>query len=164
MRQGGAIRPGALRNPAGLHRSAVLPAVALLLAAAGPSPADAVADALRGWMADFNDRRADRVCDLFAPDLVSDYQGIPEQGFATLCAGLRQSLADPQRSIHYALDLKEVQVEGDMAIARVVWTYSVTSDGPVKTVTGQDIGLDVFRRQADGSWKIVRFLAYPALP
>ena len=64
-------------------RMALFAAIALLapLAACG---AEATAEAeikaaLTQWMADFNQGKADKVCDLFAPDLKSDFQGQPEQ-------------------------------------------------------------------------------------
>ena len=45
---------------------------------------------------------------------------------------------------------------------RLVWTLKVTSpDSSTATETGEP-GLDVFRRQPDGRWKIIRNIAYEA--
>jgi steroid delta-isomerase len=40
-----------------------------------------------------------------------------------------------------------------------VWTLTVRPAGG-DSVTSREPGIDVFRRQDDGSWKIVRYLSY----
>jgi hypothetical protein len=64
-------------------------------AAAGPS--DDIRAALDSWTKAFNSRDADRVCDLFARDLIAAYQGQPERNYDAICALLSSSLrADPE--------------------------------------------------------------------
>jgi steroid delta-isomerase len=53
---------------------------------------------------------------------------------------------------------------GDLAVVRLVWTLETEREYGVGKKTIQEPGIDVFRRQADGSWKISRYLAYPASP
>jgi steroid delta-isomerase len=129
-------------------------------------PADkaeaAIREALAKWTADFNARDAARICDLFAPDLVYDYRGFPERDFEALCGLLRRSLADRTKQFTYALEIKEIIVSGDLAIVRLVWTLRTTLPGTSAAVESKEPGLDVFRRQPDGSWKIARYIAYEA--
>ncbi|MFI5013943.1 MAG: YybH family protein [Hyphomicrobiales bacterium] len=122
----------------------------------------AIRGALTGWMADFNAGRADRVCDLFAQELRYDYREFPERGYREICDLLHRSLADPTRRFSYALDIKEILVSGDLAVVRLVWTLTVTPRDASAPTISQEPGMDVFRRQRDGSWKIVRFIAYEA--
>ena len=129
-------------------------------------PADkaeaAIREALAKWTADFNARDAARICDLFAPDLVYDYRGFPERDFEALCGLLRRSLADRTKQFTYALEIKEIIVSADLAIVRLVWTLRTTLPGTSAAVESKEPGLDVFRRQPDGSWKIARYIAYEA--
>ena len=119
--------------------------------------------ALEKWTRDFNAGNASQVCSLFAPDLISNFQGIPESNFETLCARLKRSVADPTKRYHYDLDLKEIIVSGDLAAVRLVSTLKVhLKDGTEET--SEEPGLDIFRRQSDGSWKISRYMAYTAPP
>jgi steroid delta-isomerase len=140
----------------------------LLAAIAGPAsaqPADAetaIRAALAKWTSDFNARDASRICDLFSKDLRYDYRGFPERDYETLCGLLRRSLDDRTRQFAYALDIKEIIVSGDLAIVRLVWTLKVTVPGAANAVESKEPGLDVFRRQPDGSWKIIRYIAYEA--
>jgi steroid delta-isomerase len=119
--------------------------------------------ALEQWRLDFNARRAERICDLFDPELRYDFQGLPEQNYTLLCDRLHKALADRSRTIEYGLRIKEIIVSGSIAIVRLTWISTVTgSDGASRTDDEQ--GLDVFQKQPDGSWKIIRYMAYPDRP
>ena len=122
----------------------------------------AIRNALSRWTSDFNAGDAAHICDLFAKDLLYDYRGFPERDYETLCSLLRRSLADQTKKFAYSLDIKEIIVAGDLAVVRLVWTLKVTVPGAANAVESKEPGLDVFRRQPDGSWKIVRYVAYEA--
>lgn len=147
-------------------------ALALLSAsvclAAVPARADTEADAtairatLEQWRQDFNARRSERICDLFAPELRADFQGLPEQDHTQICTRLRKTLADPDARLTLGLRIQEVIVSGSTAVVRLTWTNTVPgADG--KPRSEDERGLDVFARQPDGRWKIVRYMAYPVL-
>ena len=77
---------------------------------------------------------------------------------------MSSSLRDQEKSYHYNLDLKEILVSGDLAAVRLVWTLTVArkEGGVIETI--EEPGIDIFRRQPDGSWKIARYLAFPIAP
>jgi ketosteroid isomerase-like protein len=122
-----------------------------------------IRSALEGWQSAFNEYDQNRICDLFAPDLVANYQGQPERDYASLCQLLQTSLQDTRSSYHYSLAINEILVYGDTAIVRLVWTLEIAeADQPKKTI--EEPAIDIFRHQTDGSWKISRYLAYPTSP
>ena len=55
-------------------------------------------------------------------------------------------------------------VVGDLAVVRLTWTLTVRQKDPPRDVTADEPGLDIFRKQPDGSWKISRYIAYEAPP
>ncbi len=125
------------------------------------SAEQAIRGALTDWQLGFNAGDSGAVCNLFAPDLRYDYRGFPERGFEQVCALLSGSLADRSRKYTYDLAIKEVIVSGDLAVVRLVWTLTIKRAGQLGGGTiSEEPGLDVFRRQGDGSWKIVRYMAY----
>ena len=129
---------------------------------AAAQPTDPVAEiraALTRWTEDFNAGNKDKVCAIFAPDLRYDYRGFPERGFADVCATLQRSLSDPATRYSYALVIKEILVGGELGIVRLVWSLKIT-DRNGREAVSEEPGMDVFRRQPDGNWKIIRYIAY----
>jgi len=127
---------------------------------ASAAPADDVRARLEQWTEDFNAGRAEAVCDLFSRQAISNYRGQPERQFDEICGLLQDSLADPARDYHYELDIREIIVEGDLAVVRLAWTLFIA---PLN-ITTVEPGMDVFRREADGKWRIIRYLAYEDAP
>ena len=123
---------------------------------------DAVQAVLTNFVRAFNAGDTDKVCDIFAHDLIYDYRGLPpDRTFKDICDGLRATLADRTRHYGYALDRREIQVFGDVAIVRVVWDMTLTTGG-AKPVRAQEYSMDLFRREPGGGWKLFRFNAYEA--
>ena len=126
--------------------------------AQGPHPAQdqaAIEAALKQWPNDFNAEHLADVCGLFADDVVLIYPGAPDRNRDEFCGQMRTLFDDPSKQFSYAApDIGEVLVDGDLATVRLIWTLTVrdTSGNVLETV--EENGLDVFRRQADGSWKI----------
>jgi uncharacterized protein (TIGR02246 family) len=133
-----------------------------LAAMADTAAEKAIRDALTRWTADFNARDANRICDLFAPDLRYDFRGSPERDYNAICNLLQRALADRSKKITYSFDIKEIIVSGDMAIVRLVWTSRASQEGSSQVTETKEPGLDVFRRQPDGQWRIARYMAYEA--
>jgi steroid delta-isomerase len=127
-----------------------------------PAAEKAIRDALSTWTRDFNARDATRICDLFAADLRYDFRGTPERDYRAMCDALHRALGDPSKRLTYAFDIKEVIVSGDMAVVRLVWTSKLSNAGAAQVIETKEPGLDVFRRQPDGTWRISRYMAYEA--
>jgi uncharacterized protein (TIGR02246 family) len=118
-----------------------------------------IENALKQWRADFNAGRADKVCGLFAPDLRADFRGQPERGYDALCDLLKRSLSDKEKTFSYGLDVKEILVFGDVAVVRLDWTLTV-KDNDGRVSASVEPGMDIFQKQVDGTWRIVRYMAY----
>ncbi len=110
-------------------------------------------------MEDFNAGNLQDACSLFSPDLRYDYRGFPERKYEDICDGLRRSLTDRTKRYAYSLVVREILVSGDLAAVRLTWTLTVTKPDARPEVS-QEHGIDVFKRHLDGTWKIIRFIAY----
>ena len=149
-----------------MHR---LPAMAALLlivivgatdiAGATDDPASDIRAALEQWRLDFNARQSAHICDLFSPTLRYDFRGLPEQNHTLLCDRLHRALADRSKTFQYDLRIREIIVSDSLAVVRLTWVSTVTSPDRKSTTTDEP-GLDIFERQANGHWKIIRYLAY----
>jgi hypothetical protein len=103
-----------LRNPTLLALLAI--SVGSTELRADEDPAADIRAALEQWRADFNARRAAHICDLFAPGLRYDFQGLPEQNYTLLCDRLHRALADHTKTLRYGLNIKEVITSGTLAV------------------------------------------------
>jgi uncharacterized protein (TIGR02246 family) len=156
-----------LKRRAGMRCAAA--AVGLLTCATTvPAWADADADKaaiverLRRWTEAFNARDAKGTCDLFAPDLIATFRGAPDRGREAICAQIAKALADSGKRMRYEPDIREIEVSGDLAVVRLVWTLTVDAGSAART--SREPGIDVFRRQPDGRWSIARYLAFSDQP
>ncbi len=148
----------------------LIAAAALIALLATPGWADSteaaeseIRSALEKWRSAFNDRDERQVCDIFASDLVANYQGAPERDYTSLCQLLQAALQDPQTAYHYSLNVNEILVYGETAVVRLVWALEIERNGAPKEIV-EETAVDIFRHQAEGSWKISRYLAYPVSP
>ena len=121
----------------------------------------AIRDALMQWTTDFNEGDTEKICDIFAKELRYDYRGYKERGFEDVCALLRKSLNDQSKRYFYSLKIKELIVSDNLAVARLVWTLKtgISSLAADETVS-EEPGMDIFRKQANGEWKIIRYIGY----
>jgi uncharacterized protein (TIGR02246 family) len=139
--------------------SAVLLGAVLSAPLAAEDATAEVTAALSNWMEEFNAGKTDKICDLFAADVRADVRGAKERDHAAICDLLVRSLKDDAKHYSYAMDIKEVLVFGDLAVVRLVWTLTIEQkDGA--SIESVEPGMDIFRRQDDGSWKIIRYMAY----
>jgi len=119
----------------------------------------AIQAALTKWTDDFNAGNVQGACGLFSPDLRYDYRGFPERNYKDVCDVVGRSLTDRTKRYTYSLAIKEILVSGDLAVVRLTWTLNITkADAQVEV--SQEHGIDVFHRQPDNTWKIIRFIAY----
>ena len=138
-----------------------LMAVMPLKAVAEDSAEAAIRSALAQWTQDFNGGNAEKACALFAPDLRYDFRGYPERDYRDICDRMQRSLGDKSKSYSYDLEVREILVSGDIAVVRLVWKLTVTLPNGQQVVSIEP-GLDVFRKEPDGAWRIIRYIAYEA--
>jgi ketosteroid isomerase-like protein len=95
---------------------------------------------------------------VWAPDLV----GWPAEGADDTYAREAEFAAlpaQPQKTT-YALQINEIIVDGSIAVVRDTWTQTTRGDGgddKIETFRS----FEVWRRQADASWKISRWIDGP---
>jgi steroid delta-isomerase len=132
-----------------------------LKALAEDSAEVAIRSALAQWTQDFNNRNAEKACSLFAQDLRYDFRGYPERDYRDICDRMQRSLGDASKTYSYDPDVREIIVSGDIAVVRLVWRLTVTLPNGQRVVSVEP-GMDVFRKEPDGAWKIIRYIAYEA--
>ncbi|MFH5229917.1 YybH family protein [Antrihabitans spumae] len=122
----------------------------------------AITEALNAWPEAFNARDVAAVCDLFAPDVSVIYPDSADRDYDAFCTQMQGVLGNQERVFTYGPpDIREVLVDGDLATVQLIWTLTVADTAGAVLETVEENGLDVFRRQDDGRWKIHVSHAYP---
>lgn len=142
---------------------AVLLLSSSLVLAAEPDPAEAaIRRTLEQWPKDFNARNKAGVFGFFAAELVATYPGQPDRNFEAMCKHLGSALDDPNKRFRYdAPQIHQILISGDLAVVRLTWTLRFTLADKLGETVVREHGMDVFRRQKDGTWKCVISAAYP---
>jgi ketosteroid isomerase-like protein len=115
---------------------------------------------LDAWTQAYNARQTDKICSIFSEGLRYKFGEVPDRGYTDVCNALRRLLGDAAHRSHYTLDLREILVYGDIAVVRLIWTLDESQEGSSTTARSLEPGMDIFQHQKDGSWKIIRYLAY----
>jgi uncharacterized protein (TIGR02246 family) len=136
-----------------------------------PAPPDtraadekAIRDLETAWVKEFAAKDMDKIVAHYADDGTVLLSNAPTMvGKDAIRAGMKDVIADPK----FVLDLKTVKVDvskDDLAYSQ--GTYSVTGTDPktkkVMAETGRYV--EVYKKQADGSWKIVEDINSPEAP
>jgi uncharacterized protein (TIGR02246 family) len=151
-----------------LISSFALAALLALLAFEAPARAgadtdkDAIAARLRGWAKAFNAGDENGACDVFATDLIATVPGSLDGARTEVCDRLAAVFAKSDSQYSYEPDIREIIISGDIAVVRLFWTLSVRRATQIET--SKEAGLDIFKRQTDGKWSIIRFLSFPIAP
>lgn len=109
----------------------------------------------------FNARDPEALMALHAKDVILTDPGIPDQSYETLTktyAALRK--LRPGVTVTTSATIEEILLSGDLAVVRIIWT---TTESP-RNSTRFMKGLQVWRRESDGSWKFARGMNFRTAP
>jgi uncharacterized protein (TIGR02246 family) len=136
-----------------------------------PAPPDtraadekAIRDIETAWVKAFAAKDMDKIVSVYADEGMVLLSNAPTMvGKDAIRAGMKDTVADPK----FSLDLKTAKVEvskDDLAYSQ--GTYSVTGTDPKtkKVMAEKGRYVEVYKKQPDGSWKIVQDINSPEAP
>jgi uncharacterized protein (TIGR02246 family) len=82
-------------------------------------------------------------------------RGVASRGKEAIASGFKEFLGDPTMKFEYTPRAKVFSDGGDMAFSTAEYTNSYTDPATKKLVTVKGTNLSVWKKQADGSWKLV---------
>ncbi|MEO5923643.1 MAG: SgcJ/EcaC family oxidoreductase [Bryobacteraceae bacterium] len=115
--------------------------------------------AQQAWAA----KDTEKVASLYADDATVTLANTPVMtGRQAIADGFKQAGTDPNFSL--AIDTTSVEASGDLGYARGSYAVHATDPTTKKVVLEKGHYLMVYKKQADGSWKIVSDSAVPEAP
>ena len=128
-----------------------------------PAPPDtraadeqAIRDIEGAWVKEFAAKDVDKLVGHYEDDASTMIPDLPLiQGTTAIRAAMKEELADPKFMIDFHPTKVEVSKGSDMAYSQ--GTYTVTSTDPKtkKVINEKGNYVEVYKKQADGSWKVV---------
>jgi ketosteroid isomerase-like protein len=122
----------------------------------------AIAEAIKAdekkWSDEFQakPKNLDALVAHYADDAYFVAGGIkPANGIAEIRSAYAEGLKDPNFNFTFAADKVEVAQSGDLAVARGRFTESYTDPETDKAKSGDGSFITVYKKQADGSWKVI---------
>lgn len=128
----------------------------------GAAPREEIVALLQKWPQDFNAKKKEAVCALFATDLVASYPNTPDRNYQEMCQTLSAAIDNPDLDFSYeAPEIEQILVADTLAAVRLIWTLKIVDRQDQTCTTVREKGLDIFRREKGGNWKIAISYAYP---
>jgi uncharacterized protein (TIGR02246 family) len=127
----------------------------------GGAAADAVKAVEAELQAAYKAKDATKIASFYAADadvttpFTTPIKGVDQE------KALAASLADPAFNLEFANARTEVSPGGDMAYTRGTYTVTYTNPGNKAVATQAGNYVTVFRKTAEGGWKIVQDIATP---
>ena len=140
--------------------------VSMVSLAPGQSQSDRKSEAqirkaLADWVAATNRRDDTAANTIWAQNVVGWFPKAPEfsNSAAFAVAGIPEQKGASYST--YELKIEEVAVSGSIAAVHDVWTETKHFNGSSVTVRRIIRGSELWRKQGDGKWKIVRWVSAP---
>ena len=113
--------------------------------------------ALARWVEAANRQDWKAALAVWAPDLIGWYPGQPD---ITYRREVENAAHPAARTTIYQVTVNEVIVSGSLAVVRDTWTFTPTvASGDSRAMTVRSY--EVWRRQPDLAWKIIRWISAP---
>jgi len=144
--------------------------IALLLSssiAAAPKRPSAKDDAavirqsLEDWVKAHNSHDLPGTLATFDSSVLGSFQGFPDQDYAAHVKSYTDEFARTDLAVTFTLTIEEIHVEGRMAYVRDRWLQTITSSDGKTIGSTLTRSIEIWRKQNDGQWRIVRWIAYP---
>jgi uncharacterized protein (TIGR02246 family) len=105
----------------------------------------------QGWA----EKNGDKIASIYAPDASLFFANAPTMKGPEFKGAIKEMLADPNMSVKVVNTKTEVARSGDMGYTQGTYTLVVTDAATKKVMQEKGRYLTVFRKQADGNWKVV---------
>jgi uncharacterized protein (TIGR02246 family) len=125
----------------------------------------AIRDSEAAWMAAFATKVPEKAAAFYADDADSMLPDTPIMaGKAAIIAGMKPELGDPNFSVVFSPSKVEIAKSGDIAYSQGRFTYTTTDPKTKKRVGQVGNYVEVYKKQADGTWKVQEDIATEEAP
>jgi ketosteroid isomerase-like protein len=125
----------------------------------------AIRDSEAAWMQRFATKEPEKAEAFYADDAASMLPDTPLMtGKQAILAGMKPELGDPNFKLVFAPTKVEVSKASDIAYTQGTFEYTTTDPKTKKVVSQKGNYVEVYKKQADGTWKVEEDIATEEAP
>ena len=125
----------------------------------------AIRDSEAAWVRAFATKEPEKAAAFYADDAASMLPDTPLMtGKKAIIAGMKPELGDPNFSLVFAPTKVEIAKSGDIAYSQGTFRYTTTDPKTKKRVGQAGNYVEVYKKQADGTWKVEEDIATEETP
>ena len=125
----------------------------------------AIRDSEAAWVKAFATKEPEKAAAFYADDAASMLPDTPLMtGRRAIIAGMKPELGDPNFSLVFAPTKVEIAKSGDIAYTQGTFKYTTTDPKTRKRVGQSGNYVEVYKRQANGTWKVEEDIATEETP
>ena len=133
--------------------------------AGGATDADSVKQTIKAdeakWNKDFKAKDTEGLAGHYADDAFFVASGTTAEGSTPIRQVFANASTDPAFNVQFSSDKIDVSSSGDVAYARGKFTEKYTDRKTGKVMTDSGSYLTIYKKQDDGSWKVVEDFSAP---
>lgn len=120
-----------------------------------------IANILNEWVESFNKKDLQKSLSIYSEDFIGYYPDQPDQTFKSVKEQYQHLLMNKNLSIKLAVKIDEIQISGNQAFVRMVLSATVKPVFATDATTAHDKGIQVWQKNQDGEWKLIRASTFP---
>lgn len=125
----------------------------------------AIRDTEAAWVRAFATKEPEKAAAFYADDAASMLPDTPLMtGRKAIIAGMKPELGDPNFSLVFAPTKVEIAQSGEIAYSQGTFKYTTTDPKTKKRVGQAGNYVEVYKKQADGTWKVEEDIATEETP
>ncbi len=125
----------------------------------------AIRDTEAAWVKAFATKEPEKAAAFYADDAASMLPDTPLMtGKQAIVAGMKPELGDPNFSLAFAPTKVEIAKSGEIAYSQGWFKYTTTDPKTRKRVGQAGNYVEVYKKQADGTWKVEEDIATEETP
>lgn len=116
---------------------------------------------LKEWAEAFNSRNLPKIQEIYADDFIASYPNQPNQDLNLTIESFKHLFQNTFLEMKMSFKVLEIESGGDLAYVRLNQVSEVKPKNAKKPQYGEDTGIQIWKKQPNGEWKLSRSVMYP---
>ncbi|PKL83998.1 MAG: hypothetical protein CVV24_02055 [Ignavibacteriae bacterium HGW-Ignavibacteriae-3] len=131
------------------------------LVPAQTDPVIAIKNEINKWMRAYNQKDLNNSVAIMSDDFIGYYSGHPDQTKSKIKEQNEDVFKNKYLKATLSMEASEIETSGDLAYVSIKQKWSFQPSISTKPQIALEKGILIFKKQSDGSWKMIRSSTFP---